>query len=280
MAEPAAVRKNTVTASTGIRARSVLALPAMKFADAESVREAKGLRLVTLAGVPSPWSQAAVAIVDHKGIEAVAYRRGPKDRDVTDWAAVPNAPAALFNDEPVRSGWAEILMLAERLQPQPSLIPTDGSARALMFGLSHELMAEGGLIWNSRLATVHASLTTDGKQGYIVPVAKYLGARYGYDPAQADQLKPQMQQSLAALQKQLALGGPYYFGDQLTALDFYSTAALDILSPLGDEDCPMHPMVRGGFEWIAGYIADILPASLVAHRDMMHARHIPLPLTP
>lgn len=252
---------------------------AMRFADADTVRQANGLRLITVAGVPSPWSQAAVAIVDHKGIEAVAYARGPKDAAVTDWAKVANAPAALFNDEPARSGWAEILMLAERLQPEPSLIPTDGSQRALMFGLSHELMSEGGLIWNARLATVHASLLSEGKQGYIVPIAKYLAARYGYDPARAEGLRALMKQSLQTLDKQLqASEGPYYFGGQLTALDFYSSAALDILVPLPEADCAMHPKTRLAFEWMAQEILEDVPKALIAHRDMMHTRHIPLPL--
>jgi hypothetical protein len=110
--------------------------------DLETARKASGLRLVVLADVPSPWSQAAKAIIELKGIDAVAVRMPLNDVAVRSWTGVHNAPVALYEDEPPRSGWAEILALAERLQPEPALIPREPRERTLMHGLSHELMIE------------------------------------------------------------------------------------------------------------------------------------------
>jgi len=254
----------------------------MEFVGFDTARSARGLRLVVLAGVPSPWSQAALAILDYKGIAGIAYRRGTRDKEATEWTGVPNAPALLHDDDAVRTGWAEILILAERLAPEPSLIPDDGTERAMMFGLCHALMGEGGLVWNSRLCSVSASLVSEGTRGYPLPVAKYLGARYGYREGCAEAARKRLKDDLSAVQAQLERnrgpGAPYYFGPRITALDFYSSAVVDIFAPLAQEECPMHPIARAGFEWFAAEIADDLPAAMIEHRDMMHARHIPLPL--
>ena len=43
-------------------------------------------------------------------------------------------PAVLYENEPPRSGWAEILLLAERLAPEPALVPADAEERARFFG--------------------------------------------------------------------------------------------------------------------------------------------------
>ena len=57
----------------------------------------------------------------------------------------------MYGGERPRAGWAEILLLAERLGPTPPLIPDDESDRVLMFGLAHEILGELGLIWCRRL---------------------------------------------------------------------------------------------------------------------------------
>jgi len=45
----------------------------------------------------------------------------------------------------VRTGWLEILNLAERLAPLPGLLPPDPAQRALVVGRSNELLGEWGL---------------------------------------------------------------------------------------------------------------------------------------
>lgn len=82
-----------------------------------------GLRLVLLSGVPSPWSQAALAILRYKQLAFVHTSSRPVDPAFRRWNGARNLPAMLWGDEPVRTGWAEILALAERLAPEPRLIP-------------------------------------------------------------------------------------------------------------------------------------------------------------
>ena len=104
-----------------------------------------GLRMVVVGGVPSPWGEAAKGIFHVKGIEWAAVRLAYDSEALKEWAGQRNGPVAICNDERPRSGWAEILLLAERLAPAPALLPADPAERALAFGLAHELMGEGGL---------------------------------------------------------------------------------------------------------------------------------------
>lgn len=62
----------------------------------------------------------------------------------------------MYRDEPPRVTWLDILNLAERLQPTPSLVPTDIEDRMLMHGLLNELAGEGGMFWQGRLLMFRA----------------------------------------------------------------------------------------------------------------------------
>src|SRR6185369_11307434 len=95
----------------------------MRFVTLEEARAARGLRLVVTAGVPSPWSETAKGCFDAKGIDYLGVRLTPRDADVRAWTARHNAPVAMYDDEPPRSGWAEIVALAERLRADPPLVP-------------------------------------------------------------------------------------------------------------------------------------------------------------
>ena len=126
-----------------------------------SVEEAiarKGLRMVVVGNVPSPWGEAAKGIFRLKAIDWVAVRLVYDSEPLKQWAGQRTGPVAIYDNEPPRAGWAEILLLAERLAPTPSLIPADAAERATMFGLAHEICGEGGLGWARRLQLVHAGL--------------------------------------------------------------------------------------------------------------------------
>jgi len=253
----------------------------MQFVELETARAAKGLRLVVLRSVPSPWSQAAKAILQYKSIDALVVRVRSGDANVTAWTGVPNAPVAMYENEPPRSAWAEILALAERLAPTPRLIPEDGAQRVQMHGLAHELMGQDGVVWNARLLSLDTSFASEGGRGFTLPAARYLAERYAYAPGCAGRARERARQALALLDDKLSSAsgsGSYYFGAQITALDFYSSAVLDALLPLPDEQCRIHPELRRGFEAMGEELGDALSPALRAHRDMMHARHVPLPM--
>jgi glutathione S-transferase len=254
----------------------------MRFVDLDTAKSAPGLRLVLIPGVPSPWSQAAKAIVDFKGIDALAVWKRPGDEQISAWTGIANAPVALYASEPPRAGWAEILALTERLAPTPTLVPRELEPRVRMFGLCHELMGELGVLWNMRLLALESAFASGGTHGWTLPIAQYLAARYGYAPGCGVAARAQLVTGLQALGDQLerglASGGPYYFGSELTALDIYSAAALDTLLPLPHDQCPMHPRSRAAFEARGEEFRAAVAPRLVAHRDLMHQRHMPLPI--
>jgi glutathione S-transferase len=250
----------------------------MRFVDLESAMESPGIRLVMLKGAPSPWSQAAKAIFELKGLDVVAVWKSPGDQAIQAWTGVINAPVVMYGNEPARTHWSDILAFAERLAPTPALIPASPEQRLLAFGLSHEVMGEQGLVWNMRLSLVELSLKTEGARGYSLPVARYLGERYGYTPGCGEAADARVQEILHALGAQLERGGPYYFGSRPSALDIYSAAAMDTLAPLSAADCPMHPRTRAALEARRDAARTSPPASLLAHRDLMHREHMPLPM--
>jgi glutathione S-transferase len=254
----------------------------IEFVDIETARSARGLRLIVLANVPSPWSQAAKAMLEHKGIPARLVRMRAGDEAVRNWTGIPNAPIALYDDEPPRSGWAEILALLERLQPAPALIPSVPEQRALMHGLSHELMGPNGVIWCARLLAIDASLASQGKQGFPLPMAQYLAARYGHAPDCGGPARQRLAESLQLLDEHLegarATGCPYYLGDRPTALDFYSAAAMNTLVLLPQEQCPIPAAIRTAFDWRFAQLEDVIPGSLIEHRDAMIQAHFSLPM--
>lgn len=252
-------------------------MPTRDYVDLDVARSAPGLRLIIAGGVPSPWSVAAKAILDIKDIPALIVRK-PRDSAVQDWTGVPNVPVLVYGDQPARSGWAEILAFIERAWPQVPLVPRAAEARARMFGLSHELLGEGGLMWWARLLLIDVSIESEGTRGFPMGVARYLAARYGHTPGCSEAARAQVTERLALFDAALQ-GKRYYMGDQLTALDIYSAAVLASLAVLPDEQCPMVPIARAAFGELSAQLASAIPHSLLEHRALMHREHIPLPLS-
>jgi glutathione S-transferase len=263
---------------------------AVTFVDLEEARAAAGLRLVIAAGLPSPWSQGAMGLFDAKGLEYRAVRFRRDSEDIKRWTGAPNAPVALYDDEPPRAGWAEILALAERLGGRVSLVPADADARVRLYGLAHEILGEGGLAWNVRLLLVHASFETNGHRGWPTPVARYLAPRYGYPTGYATGCAAERAAAartraidvLGLLDRTLvesqALGHEYLLGDGPTALDVYCAVGLGTVVPQPHELCPMLAPVRHAFETLDADVRAAASPALVAHRDLMFARHLVLPV--
>ena len=136
--------------------------------------------MVVVGGMPSPWGEAAKGILHIKGIDWAAVRLVYDSEPLKDWAGQRSGPVAIYDDEQPRAGWAEILLLAERLAPTPALLPKDAAERALVFGLAHEICGEDGLGWARRLQLIHAGL--QGAGGFAPRVAAYLAKKYGHSP--------------------------------------------------------------------------------------------------
>ncbi|MFB0933304.1 MAG: hypothetical protein QMB60_04050, partial [Pseudomonadales bacterium] len=124
----------------------------MEYLSIEEAKGMTGLRLVLTKGVPGPWSEAAKAVLNLRGVHfiAVEQKGGGRNPDLIEWTRHRNAPVALYNDEAPRVRWLEILDLAERLGSGPSLIPSDTDDRITMIGLANEIAGENGFAWNAR----------------------------------------------------------------------------------------------------------------------------------
>jgi len=253
----------------------------MEFVDFEQARQRAGLRLVTVRGVPSPWSEAAKGILHVKKIPFLAVHLDTGNPALVEWIGQQSAPVALLDDEAPRGGWAEILLLAERLAPTPALVCDDVETRALLFGLSHEICGEMGLGWCRRLDGIAAGL--EGRGGFAKPIARYLGPKYGYREGVGVEAHRRVIEILgmlsARLRAQRERGSDYYLGDSLTAVDIYSAAFAALFEPLPPEQCPMPDAIRAAFEDLDDATARALDPILLEHRDRIYAEHLALPLS-
>lgn len=237
--------------------------------------------MVVVGQVPSPWGEAAKGIFHVKRLDFAAVRLVYDNAALKSWVRELSGPVVVFDDEPPRSGWAEILMLAERLAPTPALLPAEPEARARALLLADKFCGPEGLGWNRRLQLVHAGLS--GVGGFGARVAGYLGQKYGYDeadtPGNAARVIQLLGEFAGALRAQRDAGHSYYLGADFSAVDIYGAAFMALFKPLPESQCAMHPAARAGFEWLDAPTAAALDPILLEHRDLVYARHLELPLS-
>lgn len=251
----------------------------MQAVDLETALAAPGLRVIVTAGAPSPWSQAALAILNFKAVPFLLVRTRASEPAFREWNGASNLPAVLFDNEPVRTGWVEILALAERLACDALLVPREPAERVRMLGLCHEVMSEGALLWCARLLAIEAGIATEGREGFPLQAARYLAPRYGQGTVPVAQLRARAADVLSLLDAELSLSsGPCFRGSSTSALDLYSAVAMNALVPLPQASCPMVPAMRAAFEWMGKQLAGAIPPALLAHRDFVVSRHFELPI--
>jgi len=252
----------------------------VEFVSVEEAKQRSGLRVVMVGMVPSPWGEAAKGILYHKKIPYVAARLTVEGPAVKEWTGHDSAPIAVYENEAPRTSWAQILLLAERLAPTPSLIPTRPEDRALLFGLSHEICGEDGLGWSRRLSGIHSSL--HGGDGFPKPVAEYLGAKYGYRGDNGEAAGRRVIELLGmfagCIKKQRQRGSRYLIGDVLTAADIYLATFMALFAPLANEVCPIPDQFRSAFTAMDDATRAALDPMLLEHRDEIYKKHLELPL--
>ncbi len=252
----------------------------MDYVKVEDARDEPGLRLALTMGVPGPWSQAAKYVFEYKGIAFIPVGQfGARENpELFAWTGHRNAPVAVYGDEAPRVGWCEIIMLAERIAPSPSLVPGGSTARAVMFGLLTEIASEGGLAWQRRLQMVDVMYAaTDDPKARQTP--DVLAARYGHDSAAAGRAGAICNDILAMLAARLHVqarqGSDYFVGDEFTAADLYWACFSQLVAPMAEDVNPMPLRLRVAYEAPEAMVIDPI---LLAHRDKMYARHLSLPL--
>jgi glutathione S-transferase len=254
---------------------------AFEYVGVEEAIARDGLRMVVVGGVPSPWGEAAKGILHLKRIEWTAVRLTYDSDAQKQWAGQRSGPVVVYGNEAPLSGWRDILLLAERLAPAPPLLPGDAASRALVLELAHEICGEGGLGWTRRLQLVQAGL--DGAGGFPPRVAGYLAKKYGHSVEAGARAGGRVVEQLGRLASRLKAqhdaGSSYFVGDALTAADIYAATVMALFRPLPQDVCAMDAGTRAALETIDAPTAAALEPVLLAHRDMMYARYLELPLS-
>lgn len=238
-----------------------------------------GLRLVLVRGVPSPWSQAAKAILEIKRLPylAAALDVGAANTEIAAWSGQNSAPVVAWQGEAPLNRWLDILLLAERLAPEPALLPADPLQRALAIGLGHEMLGERGIAWNRRLQ-MFASAAASGNAGRLAPLID----KYGFSAADAAAAGGRIAATLRALAVQLkaqqARGVPFLVGEGLSAADIWWVATANIVAPLPPAQCPMREASRAAFTASDPAIGTALDPALLAHRDRVFKAHFRDPM--
>jgi len=265
-----------------------------------SIREARGmpgLRMVLGEfTLPGPWHEACKGVYYVKGLDYIPVKSandgaadiqvgmGDSQSDLVEWTAQSSAPVVVWNDERPRSQWNDQLYLAERLSPEPRLIPTDSDDRIRMFGLANELLGEGGLCFLKRHFMVSVPLESEAQDTPEHELFSFLGSKYGYDENKLQTHSSRIVGILASMSAQLArqraLDRHYLIGEQLSALDIYWATTCGFLDPMPEDRCPMSTDFRQPHFYgsVNSDISNALTSELRAHRDFIYEEHLQLPI--
>jgi len=252
----------------------------MHYVTVEQGRRMPGLRLVLTAGVPGPWSEAAKALFAVKKLPyvAVAQEGGGLNAELVAWTGQAAAPVAAWEDEPPRCDSLDILYLAERLAPEPRLIPEDVGERVAMFGLSREIIGRRGLGWGRRIMMLAPMMQSPEPPEAIARLA----SRYGYREQLLNTAPFEVARILehlaAVLERQMGLGSAYFVGSSLSAVDVYWAIFSNMVAPLPPEQCAIPNWMREAWSNIGPVIAASLSPALIAHRDRIFEQYLELPL--
>ncbi len=247
----------------------------MDYAGIDEVINADGLRLILVQGLPSPWGQAAKAMIEHKGLSYIAgpQQPGGANPELVAWSGVNSGPVVAWNDEPPLNRWDDILLLLERLAPATPLVPQDAGERIHMFGLAHEMCGELGFGWNCRLNM------TRPKPGE--PPAGF-AKKYGYNESDGALAIPRVTTFLRhlaiTLNAQSQQGSNYLVGASVSAADFYWAAFSNLVALQPPEECPIHPAVRPMFEQVPPEVTAAIDPILIEHRDRIMRAHFKIPM--
>lgn len=253
----------------------------MKFQSIAAIQSHPGLRMVIVRDFPSPWSQAARAIFEHKGLAYVtgAQVPGGDNPELVAWSGQNSGPVVAYGDEPPIHRWLDIVVLAERLAPNPTVLPENGEDRVRAVGLCHEVSGDLGIGWWTRLMMFHPIM-----EGAEKPEAmENMAAKWSYSKESASRAGSEVASRLALLDAQLAAnassGSPYMVGSTVTAVDFHWAAMSILIAPLPDETMPLLPGVRPMFEIAAAdpAVAKALTPRLLSHRETMIERYFTTP---
>jgi glutathione S-transferase len=273
------VRQDSREKSQSIEGRIIMA----EYVDIETAIGMSGVRVTLPPGVPGPWGEGLKGILHVKKIPFTRVRHDRTNYEpLLRWTAQSSTPVMAYNGERPRSVWSDQLFLAERLQPDPALIPQDINDRVLMFGLCNEICGENGFGWSRRLMLVDGAArdpkaTEEVRKGMLA-----FGSKYGYS-AGAVSAAPARVARIAAtladrLEAQRVRGSRFFIGEQLSALDIYWAAFAALIEPLPENLCPMAAGFRRSYTCNDATVRAATTPELLAHRDFIYKDFLELPV--
>jgi glutathione S-transferase len=258
----------------------------MEYLRVNEARGIPGLKLVLSVAVPGPWGEGIKKILEYKGLHYLPVAQFPSEEnaDLKRWTGVRNAPVLITDDGTVAHRWLDLVLLAERLQPEPAILPQDSIERALVVGILNELCGEWGFGWCRRLLTLEAlgglpeptgTATIDPLWALILAEYKVTRAALAAAPARLADI---LRMLGARLREQKAEGSPYIVGRLLTAADIYWACFSLQVDPLPHDVNPMLDHHRQAYTMKHPQVLAALDPLLIAHRDYIFKHHLRLPL--
>ncbi len=250
-----------------------------RFISIGHARDATGLRMACLRKIPSPWTEAAKGIFHVKGLSCqyAAQTESDEHDAIAAWAGDSSIPVVAYENEPLRTGWAAILILAERLAPEPALIPADPQQRSQLFGLGYEICGELGFGWCLRLLMIKAGMDHSSEQTFPSSTSVMLAAKYGFNPSHVKLAESRVVEVLSLLDATLG-EQDYFLGNCLSALDIYWATMANLLTPLPPSELPMSSYIRGIYTSTNAGMLDALTGRLREHQRRIYQTHLELPV--
>jgi len=256
----------------------------MNYLEPDDAKNLPGLKLALTAGVPGPWSESAKKIFEFKEIDYIpVIQRAAEPNDaLVAWTGIRNAPIAIYNDEPPRTNFQDIVALAERLKPHPRLLPQDMTQRWQCFGISAAICGEAGYGWLRRHVMGTRGASTSGESPPAGFSPQILNNAYAGAAAERRDAAQNVADILRSLENLLARqrkqGSDYFIDHRITACDIHWACFSALLKPMPHAANPMPAWLREAYTF-QGELVD--PADfphLIDHRAMVFERHLSLPL--
>jgi hypothetical protein len=129
---------------------------------------------------------------------------------------------------------------------------------------------------------VHPTLSNPKINEKSRAFSQYLGDKYGYNTTEAEGAAARcadiVQFLVARLEQQQTKGSKFYIGNQLSALDIYSSTFAALIQPLPHEQCPMPDPFRKMYTNTDPGIQAAAKPILFVHRDFIYREYLELPI--